>query len=90
MKNLAGLDPERVLQDSMSSICAVLEEQKHKKQTQPVPISGPELAALMKVGTRVVRGVDWKWGDQVGKMRTPSNILDRFFTSFEHGVGLST
>ena len=51
----------------MSTICAVLEEQKHKKQTQPVPISGPELAALMKVGTRVVRGVDWKWGDQVRK-----------------------
>ena len=52
----------------MSTICAVLEEQKHKKQTQPVPISGPELAALMKVGTRVVRGVDWKWGDQVGSL----------------------
>lgn len=28
-------------------------------------ISGPELAALMKMGTRVVRGKDWKWGDQV-------------------------
>lgn len=30
-------------------------------------LSGPELAALMKIGTRVVRGVDWKWGDQVRK-----------------------
>lgn len=28
-------------------------------------LSGPELATLMKLGTRVVRGVDWKWGDQV-------------------------
>lgn len=28
-------------------------------------LSGPELAALMKLGTRVVRGADWKWGDQV-------------------------
>ena len=28
-------------------------------------MSGPDLAALMKVGTRVMRGVDWKWGDQV-------------------------
>lgn len=28
-------------------------------------LCGPELAALMKLGTRVVRGVDWKWGDQV-------------------------
>ena len=32
----------------------------------PVPTYGPELAALMKVGTRVVRGKDWKWGDQDG------------------------
>lgn len=49
----------------MVSMCAVLEEQKHKKQAAPVPISGPELAAMMKIGTRVMRGVDWKWGDQV-------------------------
>lgn len=29
-------------------------------------MTGPELAKLMKVGTRVVRGTDWKWGDQDG------------------------
>lgn len=28
--------------------------------------SGPEAAAMMKIGARVVRGPDWKWGDQVG------------------------
>lgn len=28
-------------------------------------LSGPELASLMKLNTRVVRGADWKWGDQV-------------------------
>lgn len=28
-------------------------------------LSGPELASLMKLGTRVIRGADWKWGDQV-------------------------
>lgn len=61
----SGPDPDRVLQDNMVSMCAVLEEQKHKKQAAPVPISGPELAAMMKIGTRVMRGVDWKWGDQV-------------------------
>ncbi len=27
-------------------------------------VSGAELAKLMKIGTRVVRGVDWKWGSQ--------------------------
>ncbi|KAF5890150.1 Fc receptor-like protein 5 isoform X1, partial [Clarias magur] len=30
------------------------------------PTSGPELAAMMKIGTRVMRGQDWKWGDQDG------------------------
>ncbi|CAH0559020.1 unnamed protein product [Brassicogethes aeneus] len=29
-------------------------------------VTGPELASLMKLGTRVVRGADWKWGDQDG------------------------
>lgn len=28
-------------------------------------LTGPEMARLLKIGTRVVRGVDWKWGDQV-------------------------
>ena len=67
---ILGPDPDRVLQDNMVSMCAVLEEQKHKKQAAPVPISGPELAAMMKIGTRVMRGVDWKWGDQVTSNRS--------------------
>ncbi|XP_044262446.1 E3 ubiquitin-protein ligase HERC2 isoform X2 [Tribolium madens] len=29
-------------------------------------LTGPELASLMKLGTKVVRGADWKWGDQDG------------------------
>jgi E3 ubiquitin-protein ligase HERC2 len=28
-------------------------------------LSGQEAAAAMKLGVRVVRGPDWKWGDQV-------------------------
>lgn len=32
-------------------------------------LNGPELATLMKLNTRVVRGVDWKWGDQVRYMQ---------------------
>ncbi|XP_021378315.1 E3 ubiquitin-protein ligase HERC2-like isoform X2 [Mizuhopecten yessoensis] len=72
---LAGPDPERMIQDNSSSICAVLEEQKHKKQSQPVPISGPELAAMMKIGMRVVRGVDWKWGDQDGPPPSMGRVI---------------
>jgi len=29
-------------------------------------LSGPEMVRLMKVGTRVVRGEDWRWGNQDG------------------------
>uniref|UniRef100_A0A8D3BZ47 HECT-type E3 ubiquitin transferase n=1 Tax=Scophthalmus maximus TaxID=52904 RepID=A0A8D3BZ47_SCOMX len=44
----------------------VLEESRKEATPTPLPASGPELAALMKIGTRVMRGVDWKWGDQDG------------------------
>lgn len=53
------------------SLCAhggsatVLEESRKEAAPAPLPASGPELAAMMKIGTRVMRGVDWKWGDQV-------------------------
>ncbi|KAG7252824.1 hypothetical protein CRUP_007697, partial [Coryphaenoides rupestris] len=54
------------------SLCAhggsatVLEECRKEAAPAPLPASGPELAALMKIGTRVMRGLDWKWGDQDG------------------------
>lgn len=28
-------------------------------------LSGPEIASRLRLGTKVVRGADWKWGDQV-------------------------
>jgi len=34
-------------------------------QTSSASLMGMEAAALMKIGVRVVRGPDWKWGDQV-------------------------
>lgn len=34
--------------------------QKHLELIRLVPTSGPELKAMMKVGTRIVRGQDWK------------------------------
>lgn len=43
----------------------VLEESRKESTPVQLPVSGPELAAMMKIGTRVMRGVDWKWGDQV-------------------------
>ncbi|XP_049844846.1 E3 ubiquitin-protein ligase HERC2 [Schistocerca gregaria] len=47
-------------------VCAVFEDDVQKSSAPSVVLSGPELASMMKVGTRVVRGVDWKWGDQDG------------------------
>ncbi|XP_066478199.1 E3 ubiquitin-protein ligase HERC2 isoform X5 [Tiliqua scincoides] len=57
---------EDMLASSRGASATVLEETR--KETTPVqlPVSGPELAAMMKIGTRVMRGVDWKWGDQDG------------------------
>lgn len=47
------------------SLSVVFEEMVFKSKPPPPPLTGIEMAALMKVGTKVVRGVDWKWGDQV-------------------------
>ncbi|XP_031621811.1 probable E3 ubiquitin-protein ligase HERC2 [Contarinia nasturtii] len=36
------------------------------KKCNKANLTGPELTKLMKIGTRVVRGQDWKWGEQDG------------------------
>ncbi|OCT92505.1 hypothetical protein XELAEV_18015562mg [Xenopus laevis] len=50
----------------MGASATVLEESRKETTTVQLPASGPELAAMMKIGTRVMKGVDWKWGDQDG------------------------
>jgi E3 ubiquitin-protein ligase HERC2 len=62
---LTGSDPDSINQDINTEMSAILEEPRPKRQPQAAPVSGADLAALMKIGTRVVRGVDWKWADQV-------------------------
>lgn len=54
---------------ALGGSATVLEESRKEAAPTPLPASGPELAAMMKIGTRVMRGVDWKWGDQVSKTR---------------------
>ena len=61
-----GPDPDNSTQDFGVAIQAVLEEPRPRRTPQQNPMSGPELASRMKIGTRVMRGIDWKWGDQVG------------------------
>ncbi len=62
---VAGPTPTTGVPQDPVQIQAVLEESRSRKQPPAVPVCGPELAALMKIGTRVVRGADWKWNDQV-------------------------
>ena len=63
--HLSGPKERRLDQEDSPVPSTVFEETRSRPQPAPVPTSGPELAALMKIGTRVVRGQDWKWGDQV-------------------------
>lgn len=37
-----------------------------KAKSSKAQLSGVELAKMMKIGTKVVRGADWKWSDQDG------------------------
>ncbi|XP_012936715.1 E3 ubiquitin-protein ligase HERC2 [Aplysia californica] len=72
---LAGPDPDLPVADNGSTVLTIPEEQINKKSNQAMPMAGPELAAMMKVGTRVMRGVDWKWGDQDGPPPSLGNVI---------------
>lgn len=43
----------------------IFEDDRLGARARDSTLSGSELASLMKIGTKVVRGKDWKWGDQV-------------------------
>lgn len=47
----------------------LVEEKGEEELPATLDLSGPDLAKLMKIGTRVVRGRDWKWQMQVRKAR---------------------
>ncbi|CAG9575570.1 unnamed protein product [Danaus chrysippus] len=49
-----------------SDCLIIYEDERLGARARGASLSGPELASLMKIGTRVVRGKDWKWGDQDG------------------------
>ncbi|XP_017066913.1 probable E3 ubiquitin-protein ligase HERC2 [Drosophila eugracilis] len=46
-----------------------------KQKSSKAQLSGPDLAKLMKIGTRIVRGADWKWGDQDGNPPGEGRII---------------
>ena len=65
---LAGPEFSSCVEDKTKDVFAIYEDTVHKSSPPAVVLTGPELASMMKIGTRVVRGVDWKWGDQVSTL----------------------
>ena len=63
---LTGPSDEKSDDDEMLA-AAIIDESKKPRTPPPLPTVGPEMARMMKVGTKVIRGPDWKWGDQVCK-----------------------
>lgn len=63
-----GPDPHSLTQEKSKcpNLNVAFEEMIYKSKPPPPPLTGPEMATMMKVGTTVVRGLDWKWGDQDG------------------------
>lgn len=62
---MAGPEFSSCVEDKNKEVFAIYEDTLHKNSPPAAVLTGPELASMMKIGTRVVRGVDWKWGDQV-------------------------
>lgn len=75
LMRLLGPDPNGITEDKNTTLCAVLEETIKKPKPPLPPLSGPELASMMKIGTRVVRGIDWKWGDQDGPLPGEGRVI---------------
>ncbi|QQP57480.1 Uncharacterized protein FKW44_002489, partial [Caligus rogercresseyi] len=56
-------------------IQTIFEDMLERSKNVPSPLSGMELARLMKNGTRVVRGVDWKWANQDGPPPSEGRVI---------------
>ena len=62
----------------VATICAIFEDTLQRCKSVPPPLGGIELARMMRVGTRVVRGIDWKWGDQDGPNPSEGRVIGMF------------
>ncbi|XP_055844671.1 probable E3 ubiquitin-protein ligase HERC2 isoform X2 [Episyrphus balteatus] len=56
-------------------LSVVYEDTILKQKSNKANLTGPELAKLMKIGTRICRGADWKWGDQDGNPPGEGRII---------------
>lgn len=73
---LAQTGGEGVTGGQMHGELSILyEDSVLKQKSSKAQLSGPDLAKLMKIGTRIVRGTDWKWGDQDGNPPGEGRII---------------
>lgn len=71
-----GMHPMLARNPNTQGIYAIFEDMLHRSHgTSLGPLSGEELAKLMKIGTRVVRGVDWKWSLQDGPPPSEGTVI---------------
>ena len=70
LRKLLSCDPQPPQSDA-DKVQVILDEGAGRRRATgsakeaALALSGSDIAALMKLGVRVVRGPDWKWGDQV-------------------------
>lgn len=74
-----------------TDLSVIYEDVVNRLKTSKAGLTGPELAQLMKMGTRVARGSDWKWGDQdgQGEGRVISEIGDDGWVRVEWDNGVT-
>ncbi|XP_030381589.1 probable E3 ubiquitin-protein ligase HERC2 [Scaptodrosophila lebanonensis] len=72
---LAQTGGEGIAARSPFELTVLYEDTMLKQKSSKAHLSGPELAKLMKIGTRIVRGADWKWGDQDGNPPGEGRII---------------
>ncbi|CAB3375688.1 Hypothetical predicted protein [Cloeon dipterum] len=53
-------------EEKFGDVYAIFKDNVIKTRPPCMPLSNAELATMLKPGTRVVRGMHWKWGDQDG------------------------
>lgn len=75
LKQTGGGGNDMTAQQSSNEMSVVYEDTILKQKMSKTNLTGPELAKLMKIGTRICRGQDWKWGDQDGNPPGEGRII---------------
>lgn len=75
LRQTGGGGNDMTAQQTSNEMSVVYEDTILKQKMNKTNLTGPELAKLMKIGTRICRGQDWKWGDQDGNPPGEGRII---------------